>query len=157
MRKKNSQQKDKLSNEDWYVLGKKKTQEKGEKGRGRKRQTGKGEKNQRARLQINFDCSTRSVCWQGSEMIWFTRIEREQAERHARQNKFNHLFHQEENLSLSSTKDPPPPPGLNQLQTNLILQRDTGGINSSFQFNSAPRPGRGKLSSITFMCLTRQP
>ena len=58
------------------------------------------------------------------------------------------------NLSLSSTKDPP---GLNQLQTNLILRRDTGGINSSFQFNSAPRPGRGKLSSITFMCLARQP
>lgn len=80
-------------------------------------------------------------------------MEREQAERHARQNKFNHLFHQEENLSLSSTKDPP---GLNQLQTNLILRRDTGGINSSFQFNSAARPGRGKLSSITFMCLARR-
>lgn len=115
------------------------------------------EKNQRARLQIIFDCSTRSMCWQGESddlIYWHWRgIEREQAERHARQNKFNHLVHHEENLSLSLAKDPP---GLNQLQTNLILRRDTGGINSSFQFNSASRRGKGKLSSITFMCLARQ-
>lgn len=114
--------------------------------------------NQSEQLQINFDCSTRGMCWQGesNDLIYWHRrgIGREQAETHARQNKFNHLFHQEENLSLSDAKRPPP--GLNQLQTNLILRRHTGGINSSFQFNSALHHGRQKLSSITFMCLARQ-
>lgn len=115
------------------------------------------ERNQSVRLQITFDCSTRSMCWQGEsdDLIYWRGIEREQAERHARQNKFNHLVHHEENLSLFPHKRPPTL-GLNQLQTNLILRRDTGGINSSFQFNSAPRRGKGKLSSITFMCLARQ-
>ena len=59
-----------------------------------------------------------------ADLIYWLQPAQGETERQRDKTNLIIFFHQEENLSLSLTKDPP---GLNQLQTNLILQREREG------------------------------